>query len=85
MMGAFIPRTARRIRSGFSGDIQREVDDNVGRMLDALVGSGVAAQTIVILTGENGAGEEADDSHPVVAEGGSTWEGGVGNWREALS
>ena len=85
MMGAFIPRTDRRIRYGFSVDIQMEVDYNVGRILDALVGLGVAEQTIVILTGDNGAGKEDDDSHTVVAEGGSTWEGGLGNRGEALS
>lgn len=42
-------------RTGIYGDILTELDYNVGRILDALNESGVSDDTIVILTGDNGA------------------------------
>ena len=41
--------------SGIYGDIIKEVDYNVGRVLDALDKAGVSDNTIVILSGDNGA------------------------------
>ena len=42
-------------RTGKYGDILMELDYNVGRVLDALSKAGVADNTIVILSGDNGA------------------------------
>ena len=42
-------------RTGIYGDILTELDYNVGRILDALAAGGVSDETIVILTGDNGA------------------------------
>jgi len=42
-------------RTGIYGDILTELDYNVGRILDALKEGGVSDNTIVILTGDNGA------------------------------
>jgi arylsulfatase len=42
-------------RTGIYGDILTELDYNVGRILDALKEGGVSDDTIVILTGDNGA------------------------------
>lgn len=42
-------------RTGIYGDIITEVDYNVGRILDALKKAGVEENTIVILSGDNGA------------------------------
>ncbi len=57
---------------GAYADIQMEVNSNVARVLDAIEKAGVENNTIVILTGDNGAGEDAD-------EGGSNgpWRGGL--------
>jgi len=41
--------------TGIYGDILTEVDYNVGRILDALDKAGIADDTIVILSGDNGA------------------------------
>ncbi len=41
--------------TGIYGDILTEVDHNVGRILDALEEAGIADDTIVILSGDNGA------------------------------
>ena len=42
-------------RTGIYGDILTELDYNVGRIFDALKEGGVSDDTIVILTGDNGA------------------------------
>ena len=42
-------------RTGIYGDILTELDYNVGRVLDALKEGGISDDTIVILTGDNGA------------------------------
>ena len=41
--------------TGIYGDILTELDHNVGRVLDALEAAGASDDTIVILTGDNGA------------------------------
>ena len=41
--------------TGIYGDILTELDHNVGRVLDALKAAGASDDTIVILTGDNGA------------------------------
>ncbi len=42
-------------KTGIYGDIITEVDYNVGRILDAINNSGIENNTLVILTGDNGA------------------------------
>jgi arylsulfatase len=58
--------------TGAYADVQLEVDYNVGCILDAIRQAGVAKNTIVILTGDNAAGEDT-------GEGGSNgpWRGGL--------
>jgi len=58
--------------AGSYADIQMEVDCNVGRILDSIEEAGVEKNTIVILTGDNAAGEDT-------GEGGSNgpWRGGL--------
>jgi len=64
-------------RAGEYADIQMQVDYNVGRILDAISESGIDENTIVILTGDNAAGEQY---------GRWTGEGGSnGPWRGGLS
>jgi arylsulfatase A-like enzyme len=59
-------------RAGAYADIQMEVDHNVGRILDAIEQAGIEGETIVILSGDNAAGEDT-------GEGGSNgpWRGGL--------
>ena len=63
-------------RAGEYADIQMQVDHYVGEVLDALDKSGVANETIVILTGDNAAGEQSINWG---GEGGSNgpWRGGL--------
>jgi arylsulfatase len=74
----FLPHESFDGRSGVGAyaDIQLQVDSYVGEILDALDQAGVASDTIVILTGDNGAGEQSDDW---AGEGGSNgpWRGGL--------
>jgi len=66
------PDFRRKSRAGDYADIQMEVDHHVGQILDAIDRAGIAEETIVILTGDNAAGEDA-------GEGGSNgpWRGGL--------
>ncbi|MCP4836758.1 MAG: sulfatase-like hydrolase/transferase, partial [Phycisphaera sp.] len=66
-------------RVGIYGDILMEVDYNIGRILDALEEAGVAANTIVILSGDNGAVTDG-------IGGGSTgpWRGGFTGYEGGL-
>ncbi len=61
-----------RSKAGAYADIQMEVDYNVGRIVNAIDAAGVGDNTILILTGDNAAGEDA-------GEGGSNgpWRGGL--------
>ncbi len=76
----FIPHPdfAGKSKSGVYADIQLEVDYNIGTILDAIDKAGIAKNTIVILTGDNGA-EEESHSHSVRGAGGSNgpWRGGL--------
>jgi len=42
-------------KTGIYGDVLKEVDYNIGRILDAIAEAGLEENTIVILTGDNGA------------------------------
>jgi len=63
-------------KSGEYADIQMQLDTYVGQILDAVQEAGVADNTIVILTGDNAAGEH---SAGWGGEGGSNgpWRGGL--------
>ena len=66
------PGFVGKSKAGAYGDIQMQVDYNVGQILDTLKKAGVENNTILILTGDNAAGEDTD-------EGGSNgpWRGGL--------
>ena len=49
------PDFANRSKAGLYADTILEVDHNVGRILDALDELGIQDETLVILTGDNGA------------------------------
>jgi len=65
--------------TGIYGDIITELDYNIGRILDALEDAGIAENTIVILTGDNGAVTEG-------IGGGSNgpWRGGFTGYEAGL-
>jgi len=62
--------------TGVYNDIQMQVDYNVGRIIDAVESAGIKENTILILTGDNAAGEQSADWQ---GEGGSNgpWRGGL--------
>ena len=68
-------------RRGRYGDVVEELDAAVGRVLDALRAEGLASNTLVWFTSDNGpwlAQKLAGGSAGPLREGkGSTWEGGV--------
>ena len=63
-------------KSGAYADIQMQVDAYVGRIVDAVDQAGIADNTIIILTGDNAAGEHSTGWG---GEGGSNgpWRGGL--------
>ena len=66
--------------AGIYSDIKYEVDHNVGRILDVLDTLGIAENTIVVLTGDNGPGTLPQGLGYATGEvGGSTgpWRGGL--------
>ena len=66
------PDFVGRSKAGAYADIQMEVDHNVGQILDAIQQFQIGDNTIVILSGDNAAGEDT-------GEGGSNgpWRGGL--------
>lgn len=70
------PDFENKSRAGAYADIQMQVDYYVGLIVDAIDEAGVANNTIVILTGDNAAGEQ---SIHWGGEGGSNgpWRGGL--------
>lgn len=70
------PEFVNKSRAGEYADIQMQVDDYVGQILDTLDEAGVSDNTIVILTGDNAAGEHSINWG---GEGGSNgpWRGGL--------
>ena len=66
---------------GLYGDVISEIDWSVGHILDALQRCGVADNTLVIFTTDNGPwlsyGNHAGTTGPLREGKGSTWEGGV--------
>jgi arylsulfatase A-like enzyme len=66
------PGFTGKSKAGVYADIQMQVDYNVGLILDAIREAGIELNTILILTGDNAAGEDT-------GEGGSNgpWRGGL--------
>ncbi|MBL8896414.1 MAG: sulfatase [Planctomycetes bacterium] len=66
---------------GLYADVLREVDDSVGRVLDALERAGVADDTLVVFTSDNGPwlsyGEHAGSAGNLREGKGTMFEGGV--------
>jgi len=66
--------------NGLYSDVIAEIDFNTGRVLDALKATGVAQDTLVIFTSDNGPwlikGEHAGSAKPLRAGKGSSYEGG---------
>lgn len=74
----FLPQPGFKGKSGAGvyADIQMQVDYNVGKVLETIRIAGIENNTIVILTGDNAAGEQSADWE---GEGGSNgpWRGGL--------
>ena len=70
-----------RSGNGRFGDWVEEVDWSVGRILDTLRDEGIAEQTLVIFTSDNGPwavrGRDGGSAGPLRGSKASTWEGGV--------
>jgi arylsulfatase len=65
--------------AGIYADTKMEVDHNVGRILDAIESAGIESNTIVILTGDNGAANYPSPGVVTGEVGGSNgpWRGGL--------
>ena len=66
-------------KAGLYSDIKQEVGRNIGRILEAIEKAGIANDTIVILTGDNGAGTLPQSGYATGEVGGSNgpWRGGL--------
>jgi len=68
-------------KRGLYGDVVEEIDHNVGRVMEALKEQGIAENTIVVFTSDNGPWlvmDEEGGSAGLLRDGkGSTWEGGM--------
>ncbi|MFC2085638.1 arylsulfatase [Bacteroidota bacterium] len=67
-------------KAGVYADTKMEVDHNIGQILDAIEEAGVADNTVLVLTGDNGAANYPSPG-PVTGEVG----GSNGPWRGGLS
>ncbi len=76
-------RHGRRHRNAHYAAMVRSLDENVGRILDALEETGVADHTVVIFTSDNGGfvgrfdGAQVTDNSPLRSGKGSLYEGGI--------
>lgn len=68
-------------RRGMYGDVVEEMDQTVGRLLDALEAEGIAENTLVVFTSDNGPwlvyGDHGGSSGLLHGGKGMTWEGGM--------
>jgi len=68
-------------RAGIYGDAVEEIDWSTGRILETLRQSGLAGNTLVLLTSDNGPwltqGAQGGSAGPFHEGKGSTWEGGM--------
>jgi arylsulfatase A-like enzyme len=66
---------------GIYGDVVEELDWSTGRILDALNAAGIARNTLVVFTSDNGPwlpfGTHGGSAGPLRGGKGTTWEGGV--------
>lgn len=67
--------------AGLFGDVIQEIDWSVGQVMQALDQAGIAEQTLLIFTSDNGPwlsyGEHAGSAHPLREGKGTSWDGGV--------
>ncbi len=67
--------------AGLFGDVIEEIDDSVGRILEAVRRTGTERRTLVIFTSDNGPwlsyGDHAGSAGPLREGKGTVWEGGV--------
>lgn len=75
---------AARQRSAIMASMVKTIDDNVGKVMEALEREGLFENTIVIFTSDNGGnmydrpeGENPTSNHPLRAGKGNAYEGGV--------
>ncbi len=70
-----------RSEQGAYGDVIEEIDDSVGKVLDALEDCGIAGNTLVVYASDNGPwlnyGDHAGSTGPLREGKGTTFEGGV--------
>lgn len=75
------PAWAGRSRRGTYGDVIEELDWSIGSILQALREEGLARDTLVLVTSDNGPwllkGRAGGSAGPLRDGKGSTWEGGV--------
>ncbi len=66
-------------KAGLYSDIKHEVDYNIGQILDAIEAAGIENDTIVIVTGDNGAGNLPQTGYATGEVSGSNgpWRGGL--------
>jgi arylsulfatase A len=74
-------RFAGKTKRGLFGDVVAELDWSVGEILNAIDTNGLAEDTLVIFTSDNGPwlsyGDHAGSSGPLREGKGTVWEGGV--------
>jgi arylsulfatase A len=70
-----------RAKQGLYGDVIQEIDDSVGRILDAVHRNGLDRNTLVVFTSDNGPwlsyGNHAGRAGPFREGKGTAWEGGI--------
>eukprot|EP01116_Phalansterium_solitarium_P011779 TRINITY_DN2755_c1_g1_i1.p1 TRINITY_DN2755_c1_g1~~TRINITY_DN2755_c1_g1_i1.p1 ORF type:complete len:496 (-),score=128.43 TRINITY_DN2755_c1_g1_i1:322-1809(-) len=75
------PRFAGRSTRGLFGDAAQEMDDSIGRILAAIDAMGIANDTVVFFSSDNGPwieqGVNGGSAGPFQGGKGSTWEGGM--------
>lgn len=73
------PDFVNKSKAGIYADTKMEVDDNVGQIVDAIKEAGIEDNTIVILTGDNGAANYPSPGIVTGEVGGSNgpWRGGL--------
>lgn len=73
-------RRGRSLR-GIYGDVLEELDESVGRTLDAIRERGLAEETLVVFTSDNGPwlifGSQGGSAGPLRDGKGCTWDGGM--------
>jgi arylsulfatase A-like enzyme len=73
------PEFVNKSKAGIYADTKMEVDYNIGQILDAIKDTGIEKDTIVILTGDNGAANYPSPGLVTGEVGGSNgpWRGGL--------